>query len=225
MLTVSLLFLPERFKFKIANGILKYILDEYFFFLILQQFSFIILTICLIRIPSMIVDILYKEISLAKTASITEVVELVAKWKENWLVICDLVADVNDFIGWPLFLYIIDGILIFVTFTFTILFRILTDDRHSFSSSSIAMYLVLKTFAYLCLLAFEAEKLTSKVNYLMKIDTGRTVMNRVFNFQVSNISNQLKHVKVSVYAVQNQVILSNRIIINYDNQLAIFETD
>ena len=148
-----------------------------------------------------------------------------AKLKENWLVICDLVVDLNNFIGWPLLLYIIYGFFIFVSYTFLTLFRLLVDDRHSLLSNCINIYVILKFFAYISLLAFEAEKLTSKVNYLMKIDTGRTVMNRVFNFQVSNISNQLKHVKVSVFAVQNQVILSNRIIINYDNQLAIFETD
>ena len=170
MLTVSLLFLPERFKFKIANGILKYILDEYFFFLILQQFSFIILTICLIRITSTIVDILYKEITLTKTASVNEVAELVAKWKENWLVVCDLVVDVNNFIGWPLFVYIIYGFFIFVSYTFTIFFRILTDEGLSLSFSSITMYFVLKFFAYICLLAFEAEKLPSKVNDRMSFD-------------------------------------------------------
>ena len=45
----------------------------------------------------MIVDILFKEISLTKTASTTEVVELVAKWKENWLAICDHVIDSEQF--------------------------------------------------------------------------------------------------------------------------------
>ena len=118
----------------------------------------------------MIVDILYKEITLTKTASITEVVELVAKWKENWLVICDIIADVNNFIGRPLFLYIIYGFLTFISFTFTILFRTLMDDRYSFSSSSIGMYFVLKILAYICLLAFEAEKLPSKVNDRMSFD-------------------------------------------------------
>ena len=113
----------------------------------------------------MIVDILYKEISLAKTASITEVVELVAKWKENWLVICDLVADVNDFIGWPLFLYIIYGFFISVSFTFTILFRLLATDHNSFSFNCILIYLIFKFFAWFCLLAREAEKLPTKVIY------------------------------------------------------------
>ena len=83
VLTISLLSLPQRFKFKIANGVFKYLINESFFFLILQQFSLIILTVCLIRIPSMILDILYKEIDLKKTASINEVVELLTKWKEN----------------------------------------------------------------------------------------------------------------------------------------------
>ena len=171
MLTISFISLPQRIELKIANGMLEYLLNGICYILTLQLFSFIILTICLIRIPSMIVDILYKEITLTKTASTTEVVELVAKWKENWLVICDLVVAVNNFIGRPLFLYIIYGFLTFISFTFTILFCILMDDRYSFSSSSIAMYLVLKTFAYLCLLAFEAEKLPSKVYDRMNIDT------------------------------------------------------
>ena len=170
MLTVSLLSLPERFKLNIAIGIFNYLINECFYFLILQQFSFIILTICLIRVTSTIVDILYKEITLTKTASVNEVAELVAKWKENWLVVCDLVVDVNDFIGWPLFVYIIYGFFIFVSYTFTIFFRILTDEGLSLSFSSITMYFVLKFFAYICLLAFEAEKLPSKVNDRMSFD-------------------------------------------------------
>ena len=170
MLTVSLLSLPERFKLNIAIGIFNYLINECFYFLILQQFSFIILTICLIRITSTIVDILYKEITLTKTASVNEVAELVAKWKENWLVVCDLVVDVNNFIGWPLFVYIIYGFFIFVSYTFTIFFRILTDEGLSLSFSSITMYFVLKFFAYICLLAFEAEKLPSKVNDRMSFD-------------------------------------------------------
>ena len=170
MLTVSLLSLPERFKLNIAIGIFNYLINECFYFLILQQFSFIILTICLIRVTSTIVDILYKEITLTKTASVNEVAELVAKWKENWLVVCDLVVDVNDFIGWPLFVYIIYGFFIFVSYTFTIFFRILTDEGLSLSFSSITMYFILKSFAYICLLAFEAEKLPSKVNDRMSFD-------------------------------------------------------
>ena len=207
VLTVSLLSLPQRFEQKIAIGILEYLLNEIYYILALQLFSFIILTICLIRIPSMIVDILYKEITLTKNASTTEVVELVDKWKGNWLVICDLLAYVNDFIGRPLFLYIIYGFFVFFSYTFFILFRILTDDGRSLSSSFIAIYFILKFLASFCLLAFEAEKIPSKVNYRMNFDTWSTKMNPVFNFQVSNISNRLRHVKVTVYAIQNQVSL------------------
>ena len=187
---------------------LKYLLEESFYFLISQQFSFIILTVCLIRIPSMILDILFKEITLTETASTSKVAELVAKWKENWLVTYDLVVDVNNFIGWPFFLYIIYGFFIFVTLNFLVLYRLLGIDQHNFSTNGIIMYQVLKFFACFCLLAFEAEKLPSKVNCWIKMATGWTIMNRVFNFQVSNISKQLRHVKVSVYAIQNQVSLS-----------------
>ena len=162
MLTISLLSLPQRLEYQMADGILKYLLHESYYFQNFQQFGFIFLTVCLIRIPSMILDNLYKEITLTKTASITEIVELVAKWKENWLLICDLVADVNSFIGWPLFIFIIYGFFIFVSFTFTVLFRILTNER-SLSFNFITMYFILKFFAYLCLLAFAAEKLPSKV--------------------------------------------------------------
>ena len=142
MVTISLISLPQRFEYKIANGILKFLLQECFYILSLQLFSFITLTVCLIQIPSKILDILYKEINLTKTASINEVAELVAKWKENWLLICDLVADLNNFIGRPLFLYIIYGFFIFISFTFFILFRILTEDRHSLSFISYHMYFI-----------------------------------------------------------------------------------
>ena len=197
VLIIGLTSLPKQFKFSSGNGIYKYLVNQCYYFLTLQNYSFIILTVCLIRIPSMILDNFNKEITLTKTASINQVVDLVAKWKENWLVVCDLVVDVNDFIGWPLFVYIIYGFFIFVSYTFTIFFRILTDEGLSLSFSSITMYFVLKFFAYICLLAFEAEKLPSKVNDRMSFDHWSTKMNPVFNFQVSNISDQLIHVKVT----------------------------
>ena len=207
VLIIGLTSLPKQFKFSSENGIYKYLVNQCYYFLILQNYSFIILTVCLIQIPSMILDNFYKEITLTKNASITEIVEFTAKWKKNWLLICDLVADVNDFIGWPLFLYIVYGFLTFISLSFVILFRILTDDGHSVLSNSIAIYFILKFLASFCLLAFEAEKLPSKVNYRMNFDTWSTKMNWVFNFQVSNISNRLRHVKVTVYAIQNQVSL------------------
>ena len=99
VLIIGLTSLPKQFQFSSENGIYKYLVNQCYYFLTLQNYSFIILTVCLIRIPSMILDNFNKEITLTKTASINEVVDLVAKWKENWLVVCDLVADVarNDF--------------------------------------------------------------------------------------------------------------------------------
>ena len=156
----------------------------------------------------MILYFIYKQINLTKTASINEVVELVTKRKENWLLICDLVVDVNEFIGRPLFLCIIYRFYIFVSFTFNILFRLLLADEGSLSSNSIPMYFIVKFFAYFCLLAFAAEKLPSMENYRINIDTWSKKMIPVFNSKVSNISNQLKHVEGPVYLVQNQVSLS-----------------
>ena len=174
MLIISLLSLPQRFKSSSENGIFYYLLNESYYFLLLQNFSFIILTVYLIRIPSLVFDILFKEIDLTKTASINEVVELVTKWKENWLVVYNLVEDLNDFIGWPLFLYIIYGFFIFVSFTCFVLFRFLTTDHHDLSINGIIIYTILKFLASFCLLAFEAEKLPSKVNHRTIIDAGRT---------------------------------------------------
>ena len=177
VLIIGLTSLPKQFKFSSGNGIYKYLVNQCYYFLTLQNYSFIILTVCLIRIPSMILNNFNKEITLTKTASINEVVDLVAKWKENWLVVCDLVADVNDFIGWSLFLYIIYGFFIFVSFTCYVLFRFLTNDHHTFSINGIIIYTILKFLSSFCLLAFEAEKLPSKVNYRMNFDAGSTIMN------------------------------------------------
>ena len=164
VLIIGLTSLPKQFKFSSENGIYKYLVNQCYYFLILQNYSFIILTVCLIQIPSMILDNFYKEITLTKNASITEIVEFTAKWKKNWLLICDLVADVNDFIGRPLFLYILNGFFVFILCTFYALLRLLTIDQNTFSSEIINIYLILKYLASFCLLAFEAEKLPSKVN-------------------------------------------------------------
>ena len=86
-----------------------------------QMYSFIIFITCLIRIPSTSLTILFKDIPSEKCASVNAMANLVVKWKKHYLLVCELVARVNDFIGKPLLIFMAYVFLTFVGHTFYVM--------------------------------------------------------------------------------------------------------
>ena len=171
VLTISFLALPERFKFIFADDLFKYLLEESFYLMILQQLSFFFLMIGLIRIPSMCLSILFRDVPSTKSVSTNEIVKLVAKWKGNYILVCDLVTAINEFIGWPLFVFIVYAVFVFISFTSITSYRLLSSNKFSFSASFINIYFVFKFMIGIISIAFVSEKIPSQVSCKMNIAT------------------------------------------------------
>jgi len=71
-----------------------------------QTTTFVILVICLMRIPSTSLTLLFRNIEVKESASANETMDLVLKWREHYLLVCEFVESLNDFIGAPFFIFI-----------------------------------------------------------------------------------------------------------------------
>ena len=156
---------PERFRVVIADGVLYYWAEESFWFFLIQHASFVILTIYLIRIPSICLAILFREVPFKTSASIAEMVELVAKWERHYYLICDIIADVNRFIGGPLFIFITHAFLTFISYSFYLLKGITNPGSIPFYLYYDLFYCVIQFFICMIVLAFVSETIPKQVRY------------------------------------------------------------
>ena len=119
-MTIVIALLQQRVQFvtELNFPILIY-LEEARLMLSVQMFSFIILSVCLIRIPSIVLAALFRELAFGNPADMNE---MVAKWNRHYLLICDLVADLNDFLGQSLLLFIGFSFFTSISYSFAILY-------------------------------------------------------------------------------------------------------
>ena len=167
-LTISFLLIPGRFLSKFENGLSFYLLNESVFVVFVQRMSFIVLTVCLIRIPSMSLAVLFEEVHSAASASSVEMAELVTKWKRRWFLTCDLVEEINDFIGLPMLIFFINVLFTSASYSFIITYRLLINDHFSFPSNGIIVYVALKLVVFVVAMAFVSEKIPAQVSCLSK---------------------------------------------------------
>ena len=128
------------------------------------MFSFFILTVCLIRIVSMGLAVLFKNISRKNPPSTTELAELLTEWKKHYLLICDLVLDLNEFIGVPLLIFLTKAFISFVGYSFYILVLLISPKRDLFAIFHI-LSMILKNLICVVILAFASEKISSEVRW------------------------------------------------------------
>ena len=162
---LSIASVPERFLYTIAQGIPFLLAQETFWLFIIQHAGFIVFTVNLIRIPSMCLAILFREVSLKKSASIAEMVELEKKWKRHYFLICDIVADVNGFIGGPLLLFIAYAFITSVSYSFAIVYALINPEDIPFVFYSEIIYNVAQNIICIILLVFVSEKIPKQVSY------------------------------------------------------------
>ena len=118
--------------------------------------------VCLIQIPSMSLAFLFKEIYFSKSASTTEKSWLIAKWKRQYFLICDLVVDINDFLGPTLFFFIIQAFLKTIYYAFEV-FVISLDNGNIFGSPHI--YYVLQNIICIIILSSRSDQLPQQASY------------------------------------------------------------
>ena len=130
----------------------------------IQVVSFLILMVCLIRIPTMSLAFLFKEVCFSKSASTTEKSRLIAKWKKQYFLIYDLVADINDFLGPPLFFFIIQAFLTSINFTFEIIVHITTNGSATYIVQHSIFFLV-QNIICISILTSRSEQLPQQASY------------------------------------------------------------
>ena len=161
-----ILSVPGRFQSMIAKGYLYYWAEESFWFSLIQNASFIILTVYLIRIPSICLAILFREVPFKTSASIAEIVELVAKWERYYFLICDIIQELNRFIGGPMLIFIAHAFLTFISYSFTLFNYFL----YPMKKPNIYLYIdlgygIFQNLVCIIALAFVSETIPKQVRY------------------------------------------------------------
>ena len=86
-----------------------------------------VLMMCLIRIPSFSLLTLSKEIFARESATNVEMNQLILEWKKSYILVCDVVAEMNAFIAQPIFIFFIMSMIISINMVFN-LFVDIDDD-------------------------------------------------------------------------------------------------
>ena len=92
---------------------------------------FMVLLICIIRIPSLSLLTLSKEIYCRESATTTEMNQLIVEWKKSYVLVCDVVAEMNAFLGQPIFIFFIMSMISFINLVFTLFVDIFDNDLES----------------------------------------------------------------------------------------------
>ena len=147
----------------LSKGFLFYWVEESIWIFLIQQASFIILSVYLIRIPSMCLVILFREVPFKMSASIVEMVDLESKWKRQYFMICDVVADINSFIGQPLLLFVAYVFLTFVSHSYLILNALIYPDENPFYIYYDLVFVIIQNIVCITFLIFVSEEIPKQV--------------------------------------------------------------
>ena len=132
----------------------------------IQMMSFVILMVCLIRIPSMILEILFGEVPFATSVPVVEMIQLVAKWNRHYLLVRDLVANISQFLGFPMLLFILYAFITSINYTFaTILILWSPNSSRNIPTSNIYDFILIVIENVLCiiLIAHVSEQIPQQV--------------------------------------------------------------
>ena len=126
----------------------------------ISMISILVFIICLIRISSMSLAALYNEISFGQSASTSEMNQLIMKWRKSYILIRDLVAEMNAFFGQPIIIVVLTTMLSSINLTFTAIVKIKIND---FSFLYQYILEIVTNIICLGLLAFIAEEIPQQV--------------------------------------------------------------
>ena len=115
---------PERTKLLNVTEILENFIP---WITLIQYHCFMVLWICIIRIPSFSLLNLSKEIFARESATNVEMNQLIVEWKKSYVLVCDVVAEINAFLGQPIFIFFIMSMIISINMVFN-LFVDIDDD-------------------------------------------------------------------------------------------------
>ena len=162
MATALVGFLPENIESLLKEyNYFQIVVYKAFLIKRISMISVIAFIICLIRIASMSLVALYKDISFGQSASTSEMSQLIMKWRKSYVLVRDLVAEMNAFFGQPIIIVVFITMLSTINQTFVVIVKIKTND-FSFLYQYI-LDIVTNTIC-LGLLAFIAEQIPQQVS-------------------------------------------------------------
>ena len=163
MAILSAELLPEKFQILIDANYSVISIFTYKAYTVnrIVMVSVIVLMVCLIRIPSMSLAALCKEISFREFASTSQRSQLIMKWRRNYILIRDLVSAINAFVGRPIFLFILLTMISSINLIFVVVARIVSND---FSLMYEYMLEIVTNIICLSLLAFLSDQIPQQVS-------------------------------------------------------------
>ena len=111
----------------------------------------------------MALAILFREVPFKKSVSPTEMIELVVKWKKNYFLVCDLVMDINHFLGQSLAVFICFTFCSSIGYSFFVSYVSFMSDEVPFLLYFEQAYTVTQNIIGITLLAHTSEKIPHQV--------------------------------------------------------------
>ena len=146
---------------QIEEKSLKTLWFDFYWITQVPMLSVLVLIICLIRIASMSLATLCREISFGQSASSFEMNQLMKKWRKSYILIRDLVAEMNAFLGLPIIIVVFISMLSSINMTFAVIVKISMSDFSYFID-----YMLDTVIHIICLifLAFISEQIPQQVS-------------------------------------------------------------
>ena len=130
--------------------------------------SVIVLMVGLIRIPSLSLETLFKEIYFRESASTTyEMNQLIMKWRRKFILIRDLVVELNGFIGQTMFLFIFLGFTSSINLIFNAIAKVLTNNRLYLVDNILEAVVNVIFFGLLAFVSDQIPRQVSEINVIV----------------------------------------------------------
>ena len=127
----------------------------------IPMINVLVLIICLIRIASLSLAAFHKEISFGKSASSSEMNQLIMKWRKSYFLVRDLVSAMNAFFGQPIIIIVFVTMLSAINLTFGVIIKIKMNNYEYLADN---IQEIVTNIICLSLLAFVSEQIPQQVS-------------------------------------------------------------
>ena len=148
--------LPEK-----EYNVLRVFLKDFYWLTRIPIISILVLIVCLIRTTSMSLVALFKEISFSESASSEEMIQLIMKWRKSYILVRDLVAEMNAFFCRPIIIIVFISMLSSINLTFSVIIKIKTNN---FSKLFDYILEILTYLICVTILVFISEQIAEQVS-------------------------------------------------------------
>ena len=141
--------------------VLQILIKDWYWITSIPMISVLVFIICLIRITSMSLEALYKEISFRESAFTSEMNQLIMKWRKCYILVRDLVAEMNACFGQQIIIVVCITMLSSINLTFIIINKIQLNNFLYFFDYITE---IVTNIICLSLLAFISEQIPQQVS-------------------------------------------------------------